>query len=67
MQLVELIAALQTDKDVLRRAKEFAVDCGKEVVVSQDTPGFISNRLLMPFINEAIIAFETVRRVVACS
>ncbi|KNZ58932.1 3-hydroxybutyryl-CoA dehydrogenase [Puccinia sorghi] len=64
MSLVELIAALQTSQDTLKRAREFAVRCGKVVTVSKDTPGFISNRvgkLLIHFyfrINEAIICLE---------
>ena len=39
MRLVELISALQTSADVVNRAKAFAQACGKEVAVSQDTPG----------------------------
>mgnify|MGYP001562231196 FL=1 len=61
MKLVELIPALQTSPDTLERARKFAVAMGKTVTVSKDTPGFVSNRLLMPFINEAILALEEVR------
>ncbi|BGP13645.1 hypothetical protein JCM10213v2_001577 [Rhodosporidiobolus nylandii] len=59
MKLVEIIPALQTDPQVLETAREFAKKMGKTVVQSADSPGFISNRLLMPFINEAVIALET--------
>jgi 3-hydroxybutyryl-CoA dehydrogenase len=59
MKLVELIPALQTSKEVTERARAFAEACGKTITQSADTPGFVSNRLLMPFINEAIIALET--------
>ncbi|KAM0792111.1 hypothetical protein ACM66B_004815 [Microbotryomycetes sp. NB124-2] len=59
MKLVELIPALQTSDDVVSRARSFAEAMGKTVTVSRDTPGFVSNRLLMPFINEAIIALES--------
>ncbi|GAA6029452.1 hypothetical protein JCM8097_003686 [Rhodosporidiobolus ruineniae] len=59
MKLVELIPALQTDPAVLETARAFAQKMGKTVVQSIDSPGFISNRLLMPYINEAIIALET--------
>ncbi|GAA5853676.1 hypothetical protein JCM9279_000272 [Rhodotorula babjevae] len=59
MKLVELIPALQTDSSVLDVARGFAERMGKTVTLSADTPGFISNRLLMPFINEAIITLET--------
>lgn len=58
MKLVELISALQTSQDTLDRARAFASACGKEVTTSQDVPGFVSNALLMPFINEAIMALE---------
>ncbi|KAH9949244.1 3-hydroxyacyl-CoA dehydrogenase [Amylocystis lapponica] len=58
MKLVELISALQTSKETLDRARAFAVACGKEVTTSQDVPGFVSNALLMPFLNEAIMCLE---------
>ncbi|GAA5900791.1 hypothetical protein JCM6882_007665 [Rhodosporidiobolus microsporus] len=59
MKLVELIPALQTDPAVIETARTFAEKMGKTVVKSADSPGFISNRLLMPFLNEAIITLET--------
>jgi len=59
MKLVELIPALQTSPKVLERARLFAVSMGKETTISKDTPGFIANRVLMPFINEAIVTLET--------
>ncbi|KAJ7750054.1 3-hydroxyacyl-CoA dehydrogenase [Mycena maculata] len=58
MKLVELISALQTTPETLDRARSFAVACGKEVTTSKDVPGFVSNALLMPFINEAIMCLE---------
>ncbi|SJK98077.1 probable 3-hydroxybutyryl-CoA dehydrogenase [Armillaria ostoyae] len=58
MKLVELISALQTTSDTLDRARSFATACGKEVTTSKDVPGFVSNALLMPFINEAIMCLE---------
>lgn len=58
MPLVELIPAIQTSADVVDRSRAFAQACGKEVTVSKDVPGFVSNRLLMPFINEAVMALE---------
>ncbi|KIK02450.1 hypothetical protein K443DRAFT_517155 [Laccaria amethystina LaAM-08-1] len=58
MKLVELISALQTSQETLDRARNFAVACGKEVTTSKDVPGFVSNALLMPFINEAIMCLE---------
>ena len=59
MFLVEIIAALQTSPEVVQRATQFAISMGKEITVSKDTPGFISNRVLMPFLNEAIIVLES--------
>jgi len=58
MKLVELISALQTSQSTLDRSRAFAVACGKEVTTSQDVPGFVSNAVLMPFINEAIMTLE---------
>jgi len=58
MKLVELISSLQTSQDTLDKARAFAVACEKDVTVSQDVPGFVSNALLMPFINEAIMCLE---------
>ncbi|KAG1788362.1 3-hydroxyacyl-CoA dehydrogenase [Suillus plorans] len=58
MKLVELISAVQTSQDTLNRSRAFAEACGKEVATSQDVPGFVSNALLMPFINEAIMCLE---------
>ncbi|KAG1738218.1 hypothetical protein EDB19DRAFT_1714509 [Suillus lakei] len=54
MKLVELISAVQTSQDTLDRSRAFAEACGKEVATSQDVPGFVSNALLMPFINEGV-------------
>ncbi|CAO1622635.1 unnamed protein product [Sympodiomycopsis kandeliae] len=58
LKLVELIPALQTTPEVVSTAKSFAERCGKTVVLSKDTPAFIANRLLMPYINEAIIVYS---------
>lgn len=58
LKLVELIPSLQTSPQVIDIATRFAEACGKTVVQSKDTPGFIANRLLMPYINEAIIALS---------
>lgn len=59
MTLVELIPALQTHPLVLKTAQTFAEEMGKTVVTSRDSPGFISNRLLMPFINESIEVLDS--------
>ena len=54
MGLIEVIPGLATNKDVTDRTIEFAHLLGKEVVLSQDEPGFVVNRILLPMINEAI-------------
>ncbi|KAI0087113.1 3-hydroxyacyl-CoA dehydrogenase [Irpex rosettiformis] len=58
MKLVELISGLQTTTETFERAKSFAIACGKEPTSSKDVPGFVSNALLIPFINEAIMCLE---------
>ena len=56
MRLVELIRALQTSEETFAAVRELTVRLGKEPVCSRDYPGFISNRILMPMINEACFA-----------
>lgn len=58
MKLIELIPALQTSQETLQRAELFARACGKDPAISRDEPGFISNRILVPFLNEAILVLE---------
>lgn len=61
MQLVEIIRGLQTSKETFDIVKSLAEKMGKTPVEANDFPGFISNRILMPMINEAIYAlFEGV-------
>jgi 3-hydroxybutyryl-CoA dehydrogenase len=54
MQLVEIIRGLQTTDATRDLAVEMAKRCGKTPVEVNDYPGFISNRILMPMINEAV-------------
>lgn len=56
---VEIITGLQTSDATLQTAVEFCKRMGKIPSVSADTPGFLANRILMPYINEAIICLET--------
>ncbi len=56
MRLVEVIRAHQTDEATTQKVIQIAKALGKEPIVVQDYPGFISNRVLMPMINEAIYA-----------
>jgi 3-hydroxybutyryl-CoA dehydrogenase len=54
MGLIEVIPGLATSDETTRRTTEFAEGLGKQVVLSQDEPGFVVNRILLPMINEAI-------------
>ncbi|KAK9322128.1 3-hydroxyacyl-CoA dehydrogenase [Lipomyces orientalis] len=56
---VEIISGLQTSRETVDRAIEFVKSMGKLPSVSTDNPGFIANRILIPYINEAIICLET--------
>ena len=54
MQLVEIIKGLQSSIETFNTVKSLAEKMGKTPVEANDFPGFISNRILMPMINEAI-------------
>jgi len=61
MQLVEIIRGLQTSQETFGIVKTLSEKMGKTPVEANDFPGFISNRILMPMINEAVCAlFEGV-------
>jgi 3-hydroxybutyryl-CoA dehydrogenase len=53
MPLVEVVCGLETSEETIARTRELAETLGKTPVVVSDSPGFVSNRLLMPMINEA--------------
>jgi 3-hydroxybutyryl-CoA dehydrogenase len=54
MELVELIRGIATGAETFATAKEFVTALGKVVIVAEDFPAFIVNRILLPMINEAI-------------
>lgn len=54
MQLVEIIRGMRTSEEVYMTVAKLAVEMGKTPVEARDFPGFVSNRILMPMINEAI-------------
>ena len=56
MKLVEIIRGLATSAETFSAVRELAVKLGKTPVEVNDAPGFVSNRVLMPLINEAIYA-----------
>lgn len=58
MRLVEVIRGLATSDETTAAAVELARNLGKEPVEAKDSPGFISNRILCPMINEAIFALQ---------
>ncbi len=58
MKLVEIIPAIQTDKNVLDYSKSMIDSWGKLTVLAKDTPGFIVNRIARPFYGESIRILE---------
>ncbi len=56
LKLVEVIRGLETSDETTRTIVELAEDLGKTPAEARDLPGFVSNRILMPFINEAAYA-----------
>jgi len=56
MTLVELIRGIATSQETFAAVKAVAEKMGKVPVEANDFPGFISNRILMPMINEAVFA-----------
>jgi 3-hydroxybutyryl-CoA dehydrogenase len=59
MKGVEIISGLQTSQDTVDTAVAFIEKMGKIASKSADSPGFLANRILMPYINEAIVCLET--------
>jgi 3-hydroxybutyryl-CoA dehydrogenase len=53
MKLVEIIPGLQTDSETLDRTLALAKEMNKTTTKARDVPGFIANRILIPYINEA--------------
>lgn len=58
MKLVEIIKGERTSQEILEKSLDIVKGLGKEPVTSNDFPGFISNRILMPLIREAILSLE---------
>jgi len=53
MKLVEIIPGVETSQETVDIVTDLSIKIGKEPVPAQETPGFIVNRLLLPYINEA--------------
>ncbi|KAI7871730.1 3-hydroxyacyl-CoA dehydrogenase [Spinellus fusiger] len=58
MKLVEIIPGLATHAEVVETTRQLATQMGKTCTVVKDIPGFVANRLLMPYINEALMLLE---------
>lgn len=56
MKLIEIIKALQTSDDTLKTTLDLAERMQKTTTTARDVPGFIANRILIPYINEAVQA-----------
>jgi 3-hydroxybutyryl-CoA dehydrogenase len=56
MKLVEIIRGLETAQEAFEAVRELSVKLGKTPVEVNDAPGFVSNRVLMPLLNEAMYA-----------
>lgn len=56
MKLVEIIRGLETSDEVYTAINEMTLRLGKTPVLANDFPGFIANRILLPYINEAVYA-----------
>jgi 3-hydroxyacyl-CoA dehydrogenase len=58
MRLVEVVRTDATDDEVYAAAKAFGEACGKTPVACKDTPGFVVNRLLVPYMVQALLMLE---------
>jgi len=58
MRLVEIVVGNETDEEVTQAVMVVAERMGKTALCCNDSPGFISNRLLCPMLNEAVLAYE---------
>ena len=58
MKLVEVIKSISTRDETVEEIVSFSLAIGKTPVVVSDSPGFVSNRLLVPMINEAVFALS---------
>src|SRR5207248_9156898 len=58
LKLVEVVRGRQTSDETADAVIELAGELGKTPAVANDFPGFVSNRILMPYINEAVYALQ---------
>lgn len=58
MPLVEIVKGAATSPETLAAAQSFALKLGKTTVVTADAPGFVVNRILVPYLREALVLLE---------
>jgi 3-hydroxybutyryl-CoA dehydrogenase len=58
LELVEIVRARETSDETAEAITQLARELGKTPAVANDVPGFVSNRILMPFLNEAVWALQ---------
>ncbi len=58
MKLVEIVRGVQTNAETMKTVSELAERLGKTVIHSKDQPGFVVNRMLVPFLNEACFVLQ---------
>jgi 3-hydroxybutyryl-CoA dehydrogenase len=58
LQLVEVVRGRETSDETAEAVTELARELGKTPALANDFPGFVSNRILMPYINEAVYALQ---------
>jgi 3-hydroxybutyryl-CoA dehydrogenase len=58
MPLIEFVRTILTSDETMQTAREFGTSLGKTMVTAKDTPGFIVNRLLIPYILDAVRVYE---------
>ena len=58
MPLIEFVRTILTSDGTMQTAREFGASLGKTMVTAKDTPGFIVNRLLIPYILDAVRVYE---------
>jgi len=58
MPLIEFVRTILTSDETMAVAREFGASLGKTMVTAKDTPGFIVNRLLVPYLLDAVRVYE---------
>jgi 3-hydroxyacyl-CoA dehydrogenase len=58
MKLVEVVRTQDTSEEVFASARAFGESCGKTPVACKDTPGFVVNRLLVPYLVQSLLLLE---------